>query len=46
VYECAMCEPFSPDMLCDVMWLILETSDVFKKKRSFRKFVLHVWNCF
>ena len=46
VYECAMCKPFSSNMLCDVMWLILETLDVFKKERSFRKLVLHVWECF
>jgi len=46
MYEYAMCEPFSPDMLRDVMRLILETLDVFKKRRSFRKFFLHVWKCF
>jgi len=42
VYEYAMREPFFPDMLYDVMLLILETLDVFKNKRSFRKLVVHV----
>ena len=32
VYECAICEPFPSDVLCDTMWLILEFLDVFKKK--------------
>jgi len=40
-----MFEPFSPDMLRDVMRLILETLDFFKK-RPFRKLVLHVENAF
>ena len=46
VYECAMCKPFSPDMLCDIMWLILETLDVFKKKSSFRKLVFMFKNVY
>ena len=46
LYEYDMCEPVFPDTLRDVMWSILETWDVFKKKRSFRKLVLHAESAF
>jgi len=40
----ALCvNSFSRNMLRDVIQLILETLDVFPKKISFRKFVLHVY---